>query len=408
MSNQKPPRRSFLKKLSNLGLAGFLGSALPAFSQVKSSESATSQADKDYQFLTQPYLQCFSPNEIIVRWMTNKPGKSWVAYGEDKNLNNIATPQVKLGFVEADNTVNTIILKNLKPGKTYYYKVCSKEITSFTSFPKYGLTIESQVFSFTAADEHAKEVSMLILNDTHDRPESIPHLISLNKNKPFNFTFFNGDIFTFVHNEPQIIDHFIKPVLQSLGSTKPFMFVRGNHETRGRYARQFDRYFLTHTNQFYSTFNWGPVQFMVLDTGEDKVDTHNEYAGVVDFDDYRVEQGKWAESVMKSKAFKRARYRVVLMHIPHFNSDEKHGTTHVRKLFHPLFEKYKVDIVLSGHTHTYGIHPPDEQHSYPLIIGGGPEDGKRTLIQLHADANELKVNMLRDDGVDLGNYIIKS
>ena len=88
---------------------------------------------------------------------------------------------------------------------------------------------------------------------------------------------------------------------------------------------------------------------------------------------------------MKSSAYRKAKYKVVMMHIPTFYSGDGHGTLHCRKLFSPLFDKYKIDVLICGHTHTYGVHPPVAgKHRYPIIIGGGPTKGKRTLIKVKA------------------------
>ncbi|MBO9641268.1 MAG: metallophosphoesterase, partial [Siphonobacter aquaeclarae] len=146
-----------------------------------------------------------------------------------------------------------------------------------------------------------------------------------------------------------------------------------------------------------------------LDTGEDKPDAEPVYAGLVDFDAYRQEQARWAEQVMQSKAFKKAAFRVVLMHIPPQYSGDWHGATHCKQLFSPLFDKYKVDLCVSGHTHKYGVHPPVAgQHHYPVVIGGGPKDGNRTVIRLTADTRNLQLSMLRDDGSEVGKYAISS
>jgi acid phosphatase type 7 len=98
-----------------------------------------------------------------------------------------------------------------------------------------------------------------------------------------------------------------------------------------------------------------------------------------------------------------------MMHIPHFHSGDWHGTMHCRELFAPLFEKAKVDIVMSGHTHKYGVHAPQPgEHSYPIIIGGGPKEGNRTLMKVKADEKTLTVQMIRDDGQEVGSYTINS
>ena len=148
---------------------------------------------------------------------------------------------------------------------------------------------------------------------------------------------------------------------------------------------------------------------IVLDTGEDKEDTHPVYAGIVDFDSYRRKQAVWLEKQMQSVAFKKAKFRVVMMHIPHYYSGDAHGTLHCRELFAPLFDKYKIDLFIAGHTHKYGVFDPVKgKHGYPIIIGGGPKEGNRTLIKVKADKKVLRLSMLRDDGTEVGKYVVNS
>ncbi|WP_051293345.1 metallophosphoesterase family protein [Olivibacter sitiensis] len=161
------------------------------------------------------------------------------------------------------------------------------------------------------------------------------------------------------------------------------------------------------SDKYYYSFKQGPVYWIILDTGEDKPDDHPVYAGIVDFDGYREEQARWLEQVVQQKDFLDAPYRVVMMHIPPFHSGDWHGTTHCRKAFDPIFDKHKIDIVISGHTHRYGVHPPSEEHRYPIIIGGGPKEGNRTIIYFTADQTSLNIEMKRDDGEVVGVYEIK-
>jgi predicted phosphodiesterase len=86
---------------------------------------------------------------------------------------------------------------------------------------------------------------------------------------------------------------------------------------------------------------------------------------------------------------------------------DEHGTLHCRKLFGPLFNAGKVDIAICGHTHKYGVFDPvEKQHHFPIIIGGGPRDGKRTLIKLHVNRKKLELALLDDSGKIVGSYRI--
>ncbi|MFX1703654.1 metallophosphoesterase family protein [Chitinophaga sp. CC14] len=405
-SNSEQSRRSFLGNLSKAGLLG-ITEVVPAAAKAGILSATSPTAAPEHAFLCKPYLQYPGPHTISVMWLTSRPCYSWVEYGTDGQLNKKAH-RVTNGLVDANNRLHRIELEQLEPGKKYSYKVCSKDIVSFEPYKlTYGETIESATYTFTAPDPQAKEVSWVIINDIHDRPVSIPHLMKLNGDDPYDFVFFNGDVFDYQADEQQIIDHMLTPCGDTFSTQTPFMYVRGNHETRGKYAREWHQYFDNPGHNNYFTFNIGPVSAIVLDTGEDKEDEHPVYAGIVDFDAYREQQARWLEQQLQSPAFRKAKHKVVMMHIPHYQSGEWHGVKHCREMFGGLFNKHKIDILICGHTHKYGVYAPAKgQHEYPLIIGGGPKDGNRTLIKIKADQQKLVLTMLRDDGTKVGEYTV--
>lgn len=401
-------RRSFIGNISKAGLLGALA-ATPAAGMARQLRQLSPRPEEGHIFLAKPYLQSPAPDSMSIMWITNKLCYSWVEYGEGDKLD-MKAHETKDGLVSAYNRVNCVKLETLKPATRYSYKVVSKEITDFQPYKlSYGETISSDVFSFTTPDPNADTASWLVMNDIHDRPGSFPHLLNLNGTDPYDFVFFNGDMFDYQTNEQQIIDHMLAPCIESFASKKPFLFVRGNHETRGKFARELQSYFSNIDNQYYFSFQAGPAFNIVLDTGEDKEDTHPVYAGIVDFDGYRRKQAHWLEKQMQSAAFKKAKFRVVMMHIPHYYSGDWHGPMHCRELFAPLFDKYKIDLFIAGHTHKYGVFDPVAgKHSYPIIIGGGPKEGNRTLIKVKADKKVLQLSMLKDDGTEVGKYVVNS
>ncbi|RYG17878.1 MAG: metallophosphoesterase family protein [Chitinophagaceae bacterium] len=394
----KENRRSFLK--TGIALGGL--SLLPP---VIAGARPTLVDDKVLEIIAGPYLQTSFNDEMSVLWVTTKNCKSWVAYGESpSSLDKVAYGDSNLGLKPAGR-LNCIKLKGLKPNCTYYYQICSTEILEFQPYKvTYGKTITKPVETFLNPDIKKDEISFVMLNDIHDRPNSIPELLNLDKVSERDFIFFNGDIFDYQTDEKQLIDHMIKPCVDYFAKTKPFLYVRGNHETRGKFARNLPEYFDHVTN---TAFTLGPVRFVVLDTGEDKEDEHPVYADLVDFDYHREQQAIWLAQEMSRKEFKKAAFRIVLMHIPPRYSGNAHGATHCTQLFEPLMNSGKVDLVLSGHTHKYKIHSPAKGlNSYPIVIGGGPTKGSRTLTKIVANNQRIQVSLLNDSGAEVGSYSV--
>jgi 3',5'-cyclic AMP phosphodiesterase CpdA len=199
-------------------------------------------------------------------------------------------------------------------------------------------------------------------------------------------------MFNYLTGEWQVIGRLLRPCTDSFAGSVPFMLVRGNHEARGQYARDLKRHLTYPEDRYYFSFRSGPVYAIVLDTGEDKEDKNPVYGGLVDFDAYRREQASWLAQEVQKPAFKEAGFRVVMMHIPPS-----------KELFAPLFEANRIDLVLSGHIHMYGVHEPRPGvRGYPIVTGGGPTKGNRTLIRVTADEEVLTARILLDDGTEVG------
>lgn len=394
----KLKRRNFIKTLSGTSLLTLTGSNVLA-----------GHSEEAFLLLTKPYLQHPSEDGMTICWLTNKPAHSWVVYWELGQSDKKTKKQTLVdGLAIANNTVNKIRLTGLKAGQQYSYQVYSKEIIDFQAYKKvFGPTLQSEVFNFSTVASEKEEMAMLILNDIHDRPHSFAALIGLHRDRPYDEVFLNGDMFDYQDGEQQLIDHLITPCTALFASAKPFLFVRGNHETRGHFAYHLNDYFENIDKQAYFTFTRGPVFFAALDTGEDKEDDHEAYYGMAAFDPFREEQAAWLARALQTPAARQAHYRVILMHIPPYHSGDWHGTSHCRQVFSPVFEKHQVDLVISGHTHRYGVHLAQPDHSYPIVIGGGPKEGTRTAIHLTANKEHLQLSMVADNGQEVGQLALK-
>ena len=397
MNTNQPTRRNFLQ-VAGAGALASLVSPLEVFAGAERAKVIQTT-----EFET-PYLQNLSSTQATVFVIDTADSVTWVELVDGGTTRKIVNQQD--GFLEAGRGPKSFKINNLVPGKEYTYRVFRKEIILFKPYDlQYGETRKTRDYTFKTPSPSSESVSCLIMNDIHDRPHSFAHLMSLNS-EPYEFVVFNGDTFDYQTDEAQLIDHLFLPTGSLFSAEKPMVMIRGNHETRGKYARDFKNYFIYPDNQYYFSFQQGPVHFIVLDTGEDKPDDAEVYGGIVNFDAFREEQAQWLEELMRTKIYRKSPYKVVLMHIPPFHSGDWHGTMHCRELFAPLFEKYKVDVVISGHTHRHGVHLANDEHSFPIVIGGGPQEGKRTIIHLAADRSKLSIAMKDDSGRIVGELTI--
>jgi len=396
-------RRDFL---SSLGMIG-AGSLLP--SSVFGSEYSLTKEESSMPILKAgPYLQLKSGKKMVVRWLTNSLCYSWVEYGRNPVSLTKKEQSVHNGLNDGYDLNHAVTMKNLESSGRYYYRICSKVIKKFEPYHvTFGDIFKSPVYSFEIVNKEKDSVSLLVFNDIHDRPESFGKLLSYQSDIKKDFILFNGDMFNYLDGEERIADHFFNPFAKIFPEI-PFIFSRGNHETRGNYARHLPEYFKNSGDGFYYSFVAGPVYCIVLDSGEDKEDNNVNYFGLVSFDKYRLDEQKWLKNEVKKKSFRRARYKLVFSHIPLYYSGENylgesHGSMHCREVFGDILNKAKINALISGHTHVYGIHPPVVgQHNYPIVIGGGPEDGRRTIIEIEANRKSLNIKMKDDSGIIRG------
>jgi len=396
----KTGRRRFLASLGVLGAAGLCPVALAGTEPSVATTGAP-------VLKAGPYLQFAGPGQMTVRWITNVPCLSWVEYGFQPGQTDRKAETVKDGLVEACNTVHAITLQGLNPGQPCYYRICSREIKTFEPYNVvYGDTWVSPVYSFRTVSGSDRNISFLVFNDIHNRPESFSQLLQYQSPGQKNFMLFNGDIFNYMTGEDQIVHNFLEP-LAAISPGMPFVYARGNHETRGNFARHLSEYVNRGTQGFYYSFVAGPACCIVLDSGEDKPDDNREYFGLADFDPYRLAQREWLKQEIKKEAFRKAKYKIVFSHIPLYYSGDWHGSTYCREVWGDVLNEAKIDVLISAHTHTYGIHPRVAgQHNYPIVIGGGPKDGTRSLIEVNMDEHSFHLSLKDDQGTVKGELAI--
>ena len=350
----------------------------------------------DKIFRTKPYLQNPVGNGITVMWETTVPAYCWVEYGTDttqlKRARNIVD-----GQVVCNNKLHKVRIDGLQPGQKYYYRVCSQEILLYQAYKKvFGNTAQSDFSEFTLPAADTETFTAIVFNDLHQHTNTFRALCKQIQNIDYDFVVFNGDCV----DDP--VDHnqattFISELTEGVrGDRIPTFFMRGNHEIRNAYSIGLRDHYDYVGDKTYGSFNWGDTRIVMLDCGEDKLDTHWVYYGLNDFTQLRNEQVDFLKKELSSKDFKKAKKRVLIHHIPLYGND---GENLCADLWTKLLEKAPFNVSLNAHTHKYAYHPKGELgNNYPVIIGGGYRMDGATVMILEKKKDEMKIKVLNAKG----------
>lgn len=361
-----------------------------------------------------PYLQNVRETEATFVWLANKPSIGWVELAPDDGSNYYNQERAK-HFDTTNGVKNTSLLHvvkvtGLKPGTSYRYRVYVTEVLDHKGVEvTYGKTDATDVYyakapCFRTNDTSKPETSFAVINDIHGRTKDIPALMNAADYKNKDLVIFNGDMLTQLRNESELFSGFMDVSVELFAKEKPMYYARGNHETRGLFATSFQHYFSPKEPHLYYMFSQGPVCFIVLDTGEDKPDSDIEYSGITDYDNYRTEQAEWLRQAVKSDEFRKAKYKVVIAHMPPQPIKELwHGPQEVLEKFVPILNEASIDVMLSGHLHRYIPCQPDARVKFPVIV-----NSLDNVISAQTQGNELLLEMRNTQGALVDKIVIKA
>lgn len=357
-------------------------------------------------FRTRPYLQNPTGNGVTVSWLTNVPVYSWVEYGTDRDNLQKAHTLVD-GQVICNNFIHKIRLDGLEPGKTYYYRVCSKEILSYRAYSKvFGETAVTELKTFTMPNGGNNDFTAVIFNDIHKQHRTFDALYDQVKGEKYDFVFFNGDCIDDPNNEDEAVFS-LSYFNDKVGADRvPVFYLRGNHEIRNAYSIGLRGLFDYVGDKTYGAFNWGDTRFVMLDCGEDKPDSTWVYYGLNDFTQLRNDQVGFLKEELSSKAFKKADKRVLIHHIPIYGSASKRYNP-CRELWGKQLDKAPFNVAINAHTHRYAYHEAGaDGQSYPVVVGGGYSMKGATVMVLTKKGKEMRLKVLSPAGEVLKDVVL--
>ena len=173
----------------------------------------------------------------------------------------------------------------------------------------------------------------------------------------------------------------------------------GNHDTYADNAATYlDEFYLPSNNpqnsERYYSFSWGNAKFICLDSNIPYTEGSNQYNWLID--ELKCNDKQWLFTFFHHPPWTNAWSPDY--NIPFLEYFRYKGNVDMRTSLVPLFEKYKVDFVLNGHSHCY---QRGELNGVKYVISGGAGasrlDKKRHSKSPNIDTEIYKNQYVRFD-----------
>ncbi len=346
-----------------------------------------------------PYISSLSETGATIVWTTDTPCHAKVVFGPEGGPLARATDNAAHGLLPV-GTIHAVHLSGLEPGRAYAYKAVATRVVKMKAYwPEKGLAAESPQRVFTTFDRAKPSMSFSAVADTHEDSARVKDLLEAIDWDATEFLVHLGDAFHSLESEDQLFGRWAGPAERYLAGAKLHLLVRGNHETRGVFARSLFDYFPTPEGRLYYARDHGPVHFVVLDTGEDKADETNVYAELNAFRAYREEESDWLERHFATDArAAEAPFRVIILHQPNWGWTDGRGD-----LWTAIANKGRVDLVIGGHYHRLRTFEPGSQGNDFKVLALGQDQIAKVVVS----RTELRVTVTAKDGSVLESFSVK-
>ena len=325
-----------------------------------------------------PWICDMDSTGTRIVWVTDVPGMSWVEIAPDSADHFYGRARqryydVLAGRKVLTDSVHRVRIEGLKPDTKYRYRVFTQEVAEwrYDDWVTLGKTACTDVwrgkpYEFKTFPAKPREVTFLVLNDIHERAQFMKDLCKNVDFKKLDFVLLNGDMSNRLRNQQHMMEAYLDTCVRMFATHTPLFFNRGNHELRGQFADYLYRYFPTNNGKYYRVQHVAGIDFLFIDTGEDKPDEDIEYSGIVNYDQYREEEARWLRGLRESKQV--GKYPlIVFSHIPP-TLQKWHGPYHLQKTLMPELNKMNVSVMLSAHLHAFGYQEPNEVIHFPNLV----------------------------------------
>lgn len=300
-------------------------------------------------YLTPPYQQNRSATGMVIMCELPQPTPLRLEYGRKKAYG--ATADFKFTRIAKRAWIGRALLTDLKPATTYHYRLC---LTNGTP--------ASADATFKTAPTKDADFCFGVWSDSQtgnggDWPDASEPARSMFRHMAASGVAFGlsaGDVVSSGTSYNDCRRYYLDNVARTLGPVAPWYVAWGNHDTRATNAPM--RQASDMPSRYRPGFGSGHGSFSFTYA--------NCFFVCLDHDDNAALRGtnSWIRQTLESKAARRARFRIVAVHVPPYCERWVDGSKMLREVLVPLMESNRVDLCFSGHTHEYergatnGVH----------------------------------------------------
>ena len=172
-----------------------------------------------------PWICDMDSTGATIVWVTDKPGLSWVEIapeGKDHFYGKVRPRyyDVLAGRKLLTDSVHRVRVTGLKPDSRYRYRVFTQQVDEwrYDDWVSLGKTAYTDVwkgkpYEFTTYPVKPREITFLVLNDIHERPQFMKELC---KNVDFNkldFVLLNGDMSHRLRDQKHMMDAYLYTIV---------------------------------------------------------------------------------------------------------------------------------------------------------------------------------------------------
>lgn len=244
------------------------------------------------------------------------------------------------------------LLTGLEPGLSYRYRVGSPSLNAWSDYR-----------TFSTAPDNPASWSFVYFGDPQASAEDFGKALETVEERHPEVLFYmiGGDLVDKGWSR-NLWDSLLAST-SGVFARKPVVPALGNHDF-GRYqagSKIFSAYFSLPPRQRVGSgselnysFEYGGAYFIVVNAEEPQL----------------AKQTAWLEAELQKAEAAGSAFKVVMCHFPVYNTSKKRSSNTAQKYWVPLFDKYGVDLMLTGHYHSY-------MRSKPLV--GGKESPEKGL-----------------------------